>query len=139
MGRLAKLSSELEQAFTPFQDALVSAPEGFIDEVLAHESEDVAGQRFQIACQRKLADTKLSIAEEQLVSALQVDGKDAWGRLYDNITGSLQVTLEDGSNNKMGFSQAASVLYGTDFDAQKPAWLGIKTRCVRTKSPSLRF
>lgn len=126
VGRLAKLSSELEQAFTPFQDALVSAPEGFIDEVLANESEDVAGQRFQIACQRKLADTKLSIAEEQLVSALQVDGKDAWGRLYDNITGSLQVTLEDGSNNKMGFSQAASVLYGTDFDAQKPAWQGIQ-------------
>lgn len=89
VGRLAKLSSELSQAFTPYQDALVSEPEAFIQQVLEHESDDVSGQYFYIHSERKLADTKLSIAEEQLLSALEVDGKDAWGRLYDNITGSM--------------------------------------------------
>lgn len=126
VGRLAKLNSQLSQAFTPYQDALVTQPESFIQEVLAHESEDVSGQGFQIFTERKLADTKLGIAEEQLMSALEVDGKDAWGRLYDNITGSLQVTLENEEKAKVGLSKAASTLYGTDFDAQKPAWLGIQ-------------
>lgn len=126
VGRLAKLSSELSQAFTPYQDALVSEPDAFIQQVLEHESDDVSGQSFQIHSERKLADTKLSIAEEQLLSALEVDGKDAWGRLYDNITGSMQVTLDNEAKTKVGLSQAASTLYGTDFEAQKPAWLGIQ-------------
>jgi len=126
VGRVAKLSSELSQAFTPYQDVLLTAPESFIDDVLNHASEDVSGQSFSIQAMRKLADTKLSIAEEQLLSAMQVDGKDAWGRLYDNITGSLQVTLEDGMQTKVGFSQAASLLYGTEFEAQEPAWRGVQ-------------
>lgn len=126
IGRVAKLSSELSQAFTPFQDILVTSPDSFVEQVLSHESTDVSGQSFQIESMRKLADTKLSIAEEQLLSAMEVDGKDAWGRLYDNITGSLQVTLEDGIKTQVGFSQAASTLYGTEFNAQEPAWRGIQ-------------
>ena len=126
IGRVAKLSSELSQAFTPFQDILVTSPDSFVEQVLSHESTDVSGQSFQIESMRKLADTKLSIAEEQLLSAMEVDGKDAWGRLYDNITGSLQVTLEDGIKTQVGFSHAASTLYGTEFNAQEPAWRGIQ-------------
>ncbi|EEX92229.1 oligoendopeptidase F [Vibrio orientalis CIP 102891 = ATCC 33934] len=126
IGRIAKLNSELSQAFTPYENALTVAPESFITDVLSHESGDVNGQAFQIECTRKIAETKLSVAEEQLLTAMQVDGRDAWGRLYDNITGSLQVTLQDGQGSKVGFSQAASTLYGTDFEAQEPAWRGIQ-------------
>lgn len=126
IGRVAKLSSELSQAFTPYEDTLTNAPQEFISEVLNHENGDVSGQAFQIECTRKLADTKLSVAEEQLLSAMQVDGRDAWGRMYDNITGALQVDLKEGEENRIGFSQAASILYGTDFDNQEPAWRGIQ-------------
>lgn len=126
IGRIAKLNSELAQAFTPYENALTVAPESFITDVLNHESGDVNGQAFQIECTRKIAETKLSVAEEQLLTAMQVDGRDAWGRLYDNITGSLQVSLQDGQGTKVGFSQAASTLYGTDFEAQEPAWRGIQ-------------
>lgn len=124
IGRIAKLSSELSQAFTPYQDTITHAPDSVIDDVLNHDSEDVNGQFFQFECARKLADTKLSVAEEQLLTAMEVDGRDAWGRLYDNITGSLQVILDDGS--QIGFSQAASILYGTEFDKQESAWRGIQ-------------
>ncbi|NOI58815.1 M3 family oligoendopeptidase [Vibrio coralliilyticus] len=123
IGRVAKLSSELSQAFTPYEDTLTNAPQEFISEVLNHENGDVSGQAFQIECTRKLADTKLSVAEEQLLSAMQVDGRDAWGRMYDNITGALQVELKE---SRIGFSQAASILYGTDFDNQETAWRGIQ-------------
>ncbi|KJY83373.1 oligoendopeptidase F [Vibrio galatheae] len=126
VGRVAKLNSELSQAFAPYENTLTKAPDSFITDVLNHDSPDVAGQAFQIECTRKLAATKLSVAEEQLLTAMEVDGRDAWGRLYDNITGSLQVTLGDEQQSKMGFSQAASILYGTDFDRQEPAWRGIQ-------------
>ncbi|MCZ4294616.1 M3 family oligoendopeptidase [Vibrio sinaloensis] len=126
IGRVAKLNSELSQAFAPYENTLTVAPESFITDVLTHPSGDVYGQAFQIECARKQAATKLSVAEEQLLTAMQVDGRDAWGRLYDNITGSLQVTLEDGQGSKVGFSHAASLLYGTDFASQEPAWRGIQ-------------
>ncbi|KJY89051.1 oligoendopeptidase F [Vibrio neptunius] len=135
IGRVAKLSSELSQAFTPYQDTLTNAPQEFISEVLNHEHGDVSGQAFQIECTRKLADTKLSVAEEQLLSAMQVDGRDAWGRMYDNITGSLEVELAEGEENRIGFSQAASILYGTDFNNQESAWRGIQA-AMRTHQQS---
>ncbi|KGY12640.1 oligoendopeptidase F [Vibrio tubiashii] len=126
VGRVAKLSSELVQAFAPYENKLTRSADNFIEEVLNHESPDIAGQGFQLACMRKLAETKLSVAEEQLLTAMKVDGRDAWGRLYDNITGSLQVTIANSDTDKIGFSQAASILYGTDFDKQEPAWRGIQ-------------
>lgn len=133
IGQLAKLSSQLSQAYTPYQDTLANAPLEYIQEVLVHDSGDVYGQAFLIACDRKVADSKLSVAEEQLLAAMQVDGRDAWSRMYDNITGSLQITLEDGST--LGFSQAASLLYGTDFVQQESAWRGIQ-RAMATHQES---
>lgn len=126
IGRVAKLNSELSQAFAPYEITLTNAPEGFVQDVLNHESGDVYGQAFSIECSRKIADTKLSVAEEQLLTAMEVDGRDAWGRLYDNITGSLQVSLQGEDDAQVGFSQAASLLYGTDFNSQEPAWRGIQ-------------
>lgn len=128
IGRVAKLRSTLTQAFTPYQDTLVHSPQEFIDQVLAHDSGDVSGQGFLIECSREEAQTQLSIAQEQLLSAMQVDGRDAWGRLYDNLTGALQVTVKhkDGSEETLGLSQAASLLYGAEFDKQEPAWNAIQ-------------
>ncbi|WP_260258374.1 M3 family oligoendopeptidase [Vibrio intestinalis] len=124
IGKLAKLSSELSQAYTPYQDVLANADLEFIQQVLDHESGDVYGQAFAIACDRKIAATKLAVQEEQLLAAMSVDGRDAWGRMYDNITGSLQIKLEDGT--ELGFSQAASLLYGVEFDKQEQVWRAIQ-------------
>ncbi|MBW3694929.1 M3 family oligoendopeptidase [Vibrio sp. T187] len=127
IGRVAKLSSEMSQAFSPYENTLIHAEQEFIDAVLKHDSPDVAGQGFLIDSSRKLADTRLSVAEEQLLSAMEVDGRDAWGRLYDNLTGSLKLTLKfEDSDEELGFSQAASLLYGSDFDKQEPAWRAIQ-------------
>ncbi|MGF1720996.1 M3 family oligoendopeptidase [Vibrio kyushuensis] len=128
MGRIAKLNSTLSQSFAPYSDTITHADNDFIEQVLAHNSGDVSGQAFQFDCLRRLADTKLSVAEEQLLTAFEVDGKDAWGRMYDNLTGTLQVELEyaDGTTEQMGFSQAASLLYGNDFAKQPIAWKAIQ-------------
>ena len=139
IGKLAKLSSLLSQAYTPYQDTLANAPLEVIQDILDHDSGDVYGQAFLIACDRKIADTKLSVVEEQLLTAMEVDGRDAWSRMYDNITGSLQIAMKQSDLKQkgikqddreqaqtLGFSQAASLLYGTEFDQQEPAWRGIQ-------------
>ncbi|WP_373943640.1 M3 family oligoendopeptidase [Vibrio chagasii] len=127
LGRVAKLNSEMSQAFSPYEDTLIHAEPEFIDAVLEHESADVAGQRFAIESSRKLASSRLSVAEEQLLAAMKVDGRDAWGRLYDNLTGSLKLSLKlDGEEEALGFSQAASLLYGSEFDKQEPAWRAVQ-------------
>ncbi|MGF1802666.1 M3 family oligoendopeptidase [Vibrio gigantis] len=127
LGRVAKLNSEMSQAFSPYEDTLIHAEPEFIDAVLEHESADVAGQRFAIESSRKLASSRLSVAEEQLLAAMKVDGRDGWGRLYDNLTGSLKLSLKlEGEDEALGFSQAASLLYGSEFDKQEPAWRAVQ-------------
>ncbi|WP_299693508.1 M3 family oligoendopeptidase [uncultured Vibrio sp.] len=127
LGRVAKLNSEMSQAFSPYEDTLIHAEPEFIDAVLEHESVDVSGQGFAIESSRKLASSRLSVAEEQLLAAMKVDGRDAWGRLYDNLTGSLKLSLKlDGEEEVLGFSQAASLLYGSEFDKQEPAWRAVQ-------------
>ncbi len=56
---------------------------------------------------------------------MQVDGRDAWGRMYDNITGALQIDIGEGET--LGFSQAASLLYGSEFEKQERVWRGIQS------------
>ncbi|MCZ0923470.1 M3 family oligoendopeptidase [Vibrio diabolicus] len=128
LGKMTRIFSELSQAFSPFDLTLTHADEEFILRVLDHENPDISGQAFSILNSRKLADTRLSNAEEQLLAAMSVDGKSAWGNLYDNLTGSLKVKLEyaDGKSEELGFSQAASILYGSEFERQEAAWRGIQ-------------
>jgi oligoendopeptidase F len=125
-GRINRLSSALTQAFSPYQDKLIHCDTNFLAQVLADTS--VAPHAFLIKDQRELVDSRLSVKEEQLITAMSVDGKDAWGRLYSNITGSMQVTLKlaDGTTEILGFSQAASILYGADRKRREPAWRAIQ-------------
>ena len=127
VNQMTKLSSELSQAFSPYLDAIVNAPTELFESVLSL-SEDLEAQRFLLEEERKLVATRLSVKEEQLLSAMSVDGKNAWGRLYDNITGSMKVTLQlpDGTKETIGLSQAASILYGSDTLRREPAWRAIQ-------------
>ncbi|MGR5538964.1 M3 family oligoendopeptidase [Vibrio campbellii] len=129
LGRMTRLFSELSQAFSAFDLTLTHADEEFIARVLDHENPDISGQAFSILNLRKLADSRLSTEEEKLLAAMSVDGKSAWGKLYDNLTGSLKVKLEyaDGNSEELGFSQAASILYGSEFERQEAAWKGVQS------------
>ncbi len=128
VGRMSKVSTELQQAFSPYELTLTHAEESFVLEVLNHESDDVSQQAFNVSELRRNADTMLSVEEEQLLTAMTVDGKHAWNYLYDNLTGSLKVDVnyEDGTSETLGFSQAASILYGSEFDKQEAVWRGIQ-------------
>lgn len=123
-GQVNALYSKLSQAMTPYSQAIVNLDEAVFAELLTH---DVASWQFRFERDRLLKNRQLSVSEEQLVTALSQDGLLAWGRLYDSITGSLKVTLAlpDGTEETMGLSQAASILYGPDSLRREPAWRAV--------------
>ncbi|MFA1559934.1 M3 family oligoendopeptidase [Aliivibrio fischeri] len=127
VNHMTKLGSALSQVFSPFLDSIVNSPlEQF--ELVISGNEELNAHRFLLEEERKLVENRLSVKEEQLLSAMSVDGKNAWGKLYDNITGSMKVTLvlADGTEEVMGLSQAASILYGSDTLRREPAWRAIQ-------------
>ncbi|MEZ8143015.1 M3 family oligoendopeptidase [Enterovibrio sp. FF113] len=121
--------SALTQAFSPFESQLSTSDDVFFAAVMsgADDSGSYDRHAFRLSRQRLNRVFRLSVPEEQLLSAMQVDGKNAWGRLYDAITGTAKVTLklEDGIEEKIGLSQAASLLYGGDRYRREPAWRAI--------------
>ncbi|WP_063662169.1 M3 family oligoendopeptidase [Aliivibrio fischeri] len=127
VNHMTKLGSALSQVFSPFLDSIVNSPLEQFEQIIS-ENEELNAHRFLLEEERKLVENRLSVKEEQLLSAMSVDGKNAWGKLYDNITGSMKVTLEltDGTEEVMGLSQAASILYGSDTLRREPAWRAIQ-------------
>ncbi|MFD2179052.1 M3 family oligoendopeptidase [Veronia pacifica] len=129
ISKLSALGAELNQAMEPAKNLLVVCDDAFFEAVLDGNDEKGARSRFRfpLSQKRKLKDTLLSVEEEQLLSAMNVNGTAAWGRLYDNLTGTMTTTLkfDDGSEETLGLSQAASILYGPDRKRREPAWNAI--------------
>ncbi len=128
------LYSKLQQQFSPFRHALIHGTDEQLAKVLAGNelTGSLAHFAFNYQRERLKQATSLSVKEEQLLSAMQVNGRNAWSRLYDNLTGSIQVTLTlaDGSQETMGLSQAASILYGGDTLRHEAAWRAINQAMV---------
>ncbi|MDD1793984.1 M3 family oligoendopeptidase [Enterovibrio sp. ZSDZ42] len=123
------MQSTLTQAFSPFESQLAGCDPVFFDAVMSGNDETGSYDRhaFRFSRMRQHRVYRLSVPEEQLLAATQVDGRNAWGRLYDAITGTTKVmlTFPDGSEETMGLSQAASLLYGGDTYRREPAWRAI--------------
>jgi len=128
--RMDKLGAALTQSFSPYQDKIVTLEaEQFVELINGNkESGSLSSFKFKLEQDRLLINQRLSVAEEQLLTAMNVDGRNAWGRLYNNLTGALDVTLilDDGSQENMGLATAASLLYGGDEKRRKPAWQAIR-------------
>ncbi|MEJ2762909.1 M3 family oligoendopeptidase [Photobacterium sp. MCCC 1A19761] len=124
-GQADRLYSQAEQAMNPYQQSIIHLDENAFETFLQGEGLDAF--RFKLERRRLQRNRMLSVGEEQLLSAMHVDGRNAWGRLYDNLTGSLSVTMQlaDGSEETVGLSQAASLLYGPETQRREPAWRGI--------------
>ena len=139
-GQVDKLLAELDQAFEPFDNRLIRIDAAELEQVLAAEDDTGPLERFRFAIEqrRSLRDTRLDVAEEQLLSLMAVDGHTAWSHLYDRLTGALDVELKlpDGSREVLGLSQAASIVKGSDSLRREPAWRGIRAQ-MQTHAESI--
>ena len=130
-GKVVKLKSLLKQAYLPVEQLLLTASDDTICQLLTHEDPEVSGQDFPIRMLRSQADQMMSVAEEQLISALETDGRDGWARLYQNITGALKVVTESGE--KISLSQAANSLNGSNFKQLENNWRSIQNGMAMNK------
>ncbi len=91
---------------------------------------------YRISRIREQSRHTMSTEEEHLASDLGVDGIEAWGRLYDRISGKLtfEMTYPDGRREQVPMSQRRALMEHPDrrvrraaFEGGNAAWASIET------------
>jgi len=86
----------------------------------------VTSEKFKLEQERLLKDTTLSLAEENLLVALNNYGPSAWGSLYGNLSGSIVLDLDlPKGTAKVGLAQAASMMQDVDENVRRAAYEAI--------------
>ncbi|MEL6160698.1 MAG: M3 family oligoendopeptidase [Cyanobacteria bacterium J06623_5] len=118
---LQKLSADLEEVMTPFNVFLIRASKDFIETLLKDPA--LTEISFLIHHYRKQKDQLLSVAEEQVITALSTNGLHAWGNLYTELAGTLKC---DVNSDTIGLAKAANLLSHPDSERRQAAWYGIR-------------
>ncbi len=123
-GRLQSYQKRLGDAAEPLSQFCDLAPEDDIGAFLADP--DVAPAEFIVRHSRERSHETLSLDEEQLVNGLAQDGIHAWGRLYSQLSGTLQCDVLVGNETQtMGIAQAAGLMQRPDDTVRRGAWAAI--------------
>ncbi len=94
------------------------------DETLeAFFTEELEPKRFQIGLMRDFKDHTLDAKRESLINGLSTDGLSAWGKLYNDISGSLVCDVD---GKKVNYASAASMTRGGDAKLRESAWRGVQ-------------
>ena len=122
LGGLQTHSKRLAALAEPLTAFLDRAPDAVVEAYLAHDA--TAPARFTVEHSRKRRHERLELAQENLVSALSQDGIHAWGRLYDQLAGTIRCQVE-GEPEPLGLAAASDIMQGPDEPRRERAWRGI--------------
>lgn len=104
-----ELFSKLEQAHKSFYLFLSLMPESFLSVYL--NNEETKHQEFIVNHNRKKRDFFLSLSEENLSTALAINGFTAWGNLYDSLSSVIECEVKLPSGTElMGIAKASAYL-----------------------------
>ncbi len=87
-----KLSVSFLKAFKPVQMCILKSPADFC--MLFLDDERTKELAFKLTMDRKQIDHLLSVNEEVLLAGFSLDGLSAWGKLYNDISGAMKVTID---------------------------------------------
>ena len=118
---LQKLSADLSEGMTPLNVFLQRASEDFITTLLSDPVLDEID--FLVRHSRREKDFLLSVAEEQLMTALATNGLHTWGNLYSELAGTLKCEVQ---GEVMGLAKAANLLSHSSAKTRKAAWGSIR-------------
>ncbi|MBE9059497.1 M3 family oligoendopeptidase [cf. Phormidesmis sp. LEGE 11477] len=119
---LQKLSADLSEGMTPLNVFLQRASEDFITALLADPA--LSEIDFLLRHSRKEKDFLLSVAEEQLMTALATNGLHTWGNLYSELAGTLKCEIQ---GEVMGLAKAANMLGHPSANTRQAAWEAIRS------------
>ena len=124
LGRLQSVNKRFDELAEPWGQFLDLAPEAVVDAYLADPS--VAPSRFSVEHSRRRRHELLPLAEENLVTSLGEDGIHAWGRLYDQLSGTLSCDVTVGNELRTtGIAEAAGLMQSPDDRLRENAWRAI--------------
>lgn len=124
--KLQTLMTRLGEATKPSSMFLSQAPAEIFEEFI--DVPAMKPSRFVWEMERKKAELLLSEAEESLIMGLRTQGRDAWGDLYDDLSGNLKIRVKhaDGREETVGLAQAQAMTKLPDEAVRKAAWHGIQ-------------
>ncbi len=123
-GRLNNYSTRLAEAGAPLDQFVDRVPDAVIDAYL--DDERTRASSFLVHHGRERRNELLSLAEERLISALGTDGIHAWGRLYTQLSATLQCEVRVGNETRrMGLASAAGLMLKPDDELRRTAWQAI--------------
>ncbi|MEM1063426.1 MAG: M3 family metallopeptidase, partial [Planctomycetota bacterium] len=134
-GRLAALRPLAEAVASAIETAVRDVPEETLTAFLSGDAylNEVA---FLLIDAKSLAALRLPPAEESLANELAVDGLHAWGRLYDRVSGELQVEVmtADGPAKKsvgqVTWTGPERTVREQNFYAADRAWASVGQTCA---------
>ncbi|MGY4025290.1 M3 family oligoendopeptidase [Aeromonas rivuli] len=121
LSRSTRLSSRLAQVTKPVTLFWLEAAPALVETLL--QDPELFELAHQVRHQRELQDQQLSLACEQLLEGLAVDGLQAWGELYDSLVAKLMPQI---AGECMGLAQASNLLSHPQQARRKAAWFGIR-------------
>lgn len=123
MSQIQKTGADLSTTMKPYEVYLTGAPENVLRDYLA--SKQTEAEAFIWRERRKMKDLMLAPSEEMTLAQFKQFGLHAWGDLYDQISGSIQVQLPS-KGKSVGVAEASGYLRGSDEALRKEAWHGIQ-------------
>ena len=124
LGRLQaylKRNDEISEPLWQFLDRVADpVADAFLDDTRT------APARFVVEHARKRRRERLSLEQETLASSLAQDGLHAWGRLYDQLSGTLTCEIPtNGGTRHVGLAEASGLLLQPDDRLRESAWRAI--------------
>ena len=126
LGRLQSINKRFDELAEPLGQFLDLAPETVVEAYLDDPAVDAS--RFSVEHSRRRRHELLPLAEENLVTSLGEDGIHAWGRLYDQLSGTLSCDVTVGNEQRTtGIAEAAGLMQKPDDRLRENAWRAINT------------
>ena len=133
-GRLQNVQKRYGDLLEPWSQFLDLVSDDVIDAYLADPR--VAPSAFVVRHGRERRHELLGLEEERLVNALAQDGILAWGRLYDQISGTTTAEVLVGNELKvLGLAEANGLMQKPDEPQRRAAWHGINAAWTKNAEP----
>lgn len=128
-GETGTLNAQFKTVMLKFQQTLAKVEDGIWEALVA--SAALNDFYFILNEWREEVTLKLSEKEENLITALSVDGYQSWGQLYDQLISEVRVEIEvDGELKSLSVGQASNLSAHKDpairkdsFEKLEEAWL----------------
>lgn len=123
--QIENLMTQFETAFNPWNLFILKTTNDNFEKIM--NSENSKDYAFHFSHQRKIKQTLLSNAEENVLTKLRSSGHLSWGNLYNSISGTAPVEMHtDKGIETVSVAVAASLTKNEIEKTREAAWKGLQ-------------